>query len=88
MVVAPLKIRLDDYRYIDFFKNLKRKNKLSSSDNPYINHPPLKAVLGIRICRIGMFLGLLDPDPLVIDTDPALPFSHKGVEQTEIMLEK
>jgi hypothetical protein len=39
-----------------------------------------------------MLLGLPDPDPLVgaMDKDPApdLPFSHKGVEQTEIMLAK
>jgi hypothetical protein len=37
-----------------------------------------------------MFLGLQDPDPLVRDRDPdrILPFSHKGVERTEIMLAK
>jgi hypothetical protein len=38
-----------------------------------------------------MFLGLLDPDPLLgcMDPDPDLSiFSHKGVERTEIMLEK
>jgi hypothetical protein len=42
-----------------------------------------------------MFLGLPDPDPdpLVRGTDPGsliriLPFSHKGVERTEIMLAK
>ncbi len=39
-----------------------------------------------------MFLGLPDPDPLVRGTDPAPdrihPFSHKGVERTEIMLAK
>jgi hypothetical protein len=38
-----------------------------------------------------MFLGLLDPDPLLgcMDPDPDLSIlSHKGVEQTEIMLEK
>jgi hypothetical protein len=29
-----------------------------------------KAVLGIRMRRIRMFLGLLDPDPLVRGTDP------------------
>jgi hypothetical protein len=27
-------------------------------------------VLRIRICRIHMFLGLLDPDPLIRATDP------------------
>jgi hypothetical protein len=32
----------------------------------------LKAVLRIRIHRINMFLGLLDPDPLVTVVDPAL----------------
>ncbi len=33
-----------------------------------------------------MFLGLLDPDPLVRGTDPdPAPFSHKCVERTEIM---
>jgi hypothetical protein len=38
-----------------------------------------------------MFLGLLDTDPLVrgMDPDPGPdPFSHKGVERTEIMLGK
>jgi hypothetical protein len=33
-----------------------------------------------------MFLGLLDPDPEV--RIQILPFSHKDVEQTEIMLAK
>jgi hypothetical protein len=35
---------------------------------------PLTAVLRIRIHRIHMFLGLPDPDPLIIgmDPDPAL----------------
>jgi hypothetical protein len=51
-------------------------------------------MLGIRI---SMFLGIpdLDPlvngkelDPLVRGTDPDPSFSHKGVEQTEIMLAK
>jgi hypothetical protein len=54
------------------------------------------AVLGIRIRihRIRMFLGLqdLDPDPLVRGTVRIririLPFSHRGVERTEIMLAK
>ncbi len=55
-------------------------------------------VLGIRIRirRICMILGLPEEVPLVrgMDPDPArlliriLPFSHKGVEQTEIMLAK
>ncbi len=37
-----------------------------------------------------MFLGLSDPDPLVrgMDPDPDPPFSHKGVERTEVMLTK
>jgi hypothetical protein len=37
-----------------------------------------------------MFLVLPDPDPLVrgTDLDPVLLFSHKGVQQTEIMLAK
>jgi hypothetical protein len=37
-----------------------------------------------------MFFGLQDPDPLVrgIDQIRILPFSHKGVEWTEIMLAK
>jgi hypothetical protein len=40
-----------------------------------------------------MFLGLPDPDPLVRALEVwielrILLFSHKGVEQTEIMLEK
>jgi hypothetical protein len=41
-----------------------------------------------------MFLGLPDPDPLVKGTDPdpdpvrIFPFSHTGVEPTEIMLAK
>jgi hypothetical protein len=37
-----------------------------------------------------MFSGLPDPDPSDrgIDPDPILPFSHKGVERTEIMLAK
>ncbi len=43
---------------------------------------------------IRMFLGLPDPhpDPLVTGTDPdpdrILPFSHKSVEQTEIIVVK
>jgi hypothetical protein len=44
-------------------------------------------VLGIRI-RGRMFLGLPDPDPLVRGKIQILPFSHKGVEWTEIMLAK
>ena len=36
-----------------------------------------------------MFLGFPDPDPLVRGTDPDpvpdLPFSHKGVERTEML---
>jgi hypothetical protein len=43
-----------------------------------------------------MILGLPDPDPLVTGMDPdsarllilILPFSHKGVEGTEILLSK
>jgi hypothetical protein len=37
-----------------------------------------------------MFLGLPDPDSLVrgIDPDQILPFSHKGVDWTEIILAK
>ncbi len=37
-----------------------------------------------------MFLGLPDLDPLVrgMDRDPDPSFSHKGVEQTGIMLAK
>ncbi len=44
-----------------------------------------KPVLGIQI-----FLGLPDPDTLVRGTDSDLnpPFSHKGVERTEILLAK
>ncbi len=47
--------------------------------------------------RIRMFLSLQDPDPLVRGKDPGvrnrirlriLPFSHKCVEQTEIMFAK
>ncbi len=34
-------------------------------------HRGISAVLGIRICRILMFLGLPDPDPLVRGTDLA-----------------
>ncbi len=57
--------------------------------------PSGESVLGIQI-RIRMFFGLPDPDPdpLVrgMDSDRLqiriLPFSHKGVEQTEIMLAK
>ncbi len=30
----------------------------------------LKSVLGIRILRVRMFLGLQDPDPLVTGMDP------------------
>jgi hypothetical protein len=61
--------------------------------------PHTSSVLGIRIRihRIRMFLGLPDPDPLVRGTDPEsgsgsgpriLPFSHKCVDRTEIMLAK
>jgi hypothetical protein len=37
-----------------------------------------------------VFLVLQDPDPLArdMDLDPDLPFFHKGVERTEIMLAK
>jgi hypothetical protein len=46
-------------------------------------------VLGIRLrSLIWMFLGLPDPDPLVRGMFRILPFSHKGVERTEIMLAK
>jgi hypothetical protein len=48
-------------------------------------------VLGIRIRKTRMFLGLPDPDPLVRDMIRLrirnLPFSH-SVERTEIMLAK
>ncbi len=46
-------------------------------------------VLGIQI-RIRMFLGLPDPDPLIIKKVRIriFRFSHKGVERTEIMLVK
>jgi hypothetical protein len=46
-------------------------------------------VLGIRIRRIRIFLGLPDPDPLVrgMDADGSSS-AHKGVERTEIMLAK
>jgi hypothetical protein len=52
-----------------------------------------KPVLGIRILkRICMFLYLTDPDPKSglrgTDRIRILPFSHKGVERTEIMLAK
>jgi hypothetical protein len=43
-------------------------------------------VLGIP--RNRMFLGLPDPDPLVKCGSGILPFSHKGVERTEIILAK
>jgi hypothetical protein len=36
----------------------------------------IRPVLRIRIRRIFMFLGLLDPDPLVRGTDPD-PFYHQ-----------
>jgi hypothetical protein len=47
-------------------------------------------MLGIRIRRIRMLLGLPVPDPLVrgMETDPDSPYSQKIVEQTEIMLGK
>jgi hypothetical protein len=50
----------------------------------------LQPVLRIQSGRIRMFLGLRDPDSLVrgMDWIQILPFSHKGVEQTEIMLAK
>jgi hypothetical protein len=41
----------------------------------------LKAVLRIRL-RIRMFLGMLDPDPLVRRTDPALDPSI--IKQTKL----
>jgi hypothetical protein len=48
--------------------------------------------VGIRIRKICMFLGILDPDPLVRGTDPgsnsgSFPFSHKSVERTEKYLQ-
>ncbi len=58
----------------------------------------IEQVLGIRIRRIRLFLGLPDPDPHVFGPPGSgfvsqirirlLPFSHKGVERTEIMLAK
>ncbi len=45
-----------------------------------------KAVLGIRIRRILMFLSL--PDPLVDVRIRIHPFSYKGVQRIEIMLAK
>jgi hypothetical protein len=50
---------------------------------------PQEAVLEIRIRnQIRMFLGLPDLDPLFRGRSPVLPFSHKGVELTEIITEK
>jgi hypothetical protein len=40
-------------------------------------------VLGIR-----MFLGLLDPEVRILLRIRILPFSHKGVKRTKIMLAK
>ncbi len=53
-------------------------------------------MLGIRIRRIRLFLGLPDPDPLVrgANPDPALDpapdpsLSHKCLERTDLILEK
>ncbi len=45
---------------------------------------PESPVLRIRIRRIRMFLGLLDPDPLVIDTDPDHSIIKKIVSKTLI----
>jgi hypothetical protein len=51
---------------------------------PYHLQNPLLAMLGIRIwiCKIRMFLGL--PDRIRYSGT----LSHKGIEQTEIMLAK
>ncbi len=50
----------------------------------------LPSVLGVRIRRIRMFLGLLDLDPLVrgMDPDPDPSLFHKCVERTEKMLDE
>jgi hypothetical protein len=51
----------------------------------------LPVVLGIRIRRIRMFLGHPDPGSITISQElriRILPFSHKCVEQSEIMLAK
>ncbi len=47
------------------------------------NHVMLSAVLQTRIHRIRMFLGLLDPDPLIRGTDPDLSIINLGLDQLE-----
>jgi hypothetical protein len=51
-------------------QQLKEAVRYSPSQSLYA----LEAVLGIRIRRIRVFLGLLDPDPFVrgVDPDPSL----------------
>ncbi len=39
-------------------------------DTTFTNAAKVKSVLGIRVRRIRMFLGLPDADPLVRGTDP------------------
>jgi hypothetical protein len=54
--------------------NFKEKHLTARKIKENIKHTVFfKTVLGIQIrnrIRIRMFLGLLDPDPLVRDTDP------------------
>jgi hypothetical protein len=45
---------------------------------------PVLCLLMDPCAVLGMFLGLLDPD-LLSEVLRILPFSHKGVEWTEIM---
>ncbi len=88
---------------LDFIQALNNHNRLADpwvtpgvframlrSPNPI--HGQLQAVLGIRIriCRIRMFLGLPDLDPLVwgLDPDPDPSLQHKCVERTEKMFDK
>ncbi len=48
----------------------KRRKRERSVEVTRIRNGLKKTVLGIRIRKIPMFLGLLDPDPLVRGTDP------------------
>jgi hypothetical protein len=57
-------------RWYKLFKELSRAGE----------RVEFKAVLEIRIRKIRMFLGLLDPDPLVIGMDPDPSLFSKGVE--------
>ncbi len=73
-------------------KNVSKSDRKKMIRSVLTNVERFGTVLGIRIHRTRMFLGLPDPDPLVRGMDPAPDpepsLFSKNVERTEIMLAK